>query len=162
MNCSGTYEGLAGSGGGIQSAGNSVVAALCWSMDVTQWVVSSVVTLPESKDRLDRVHVWIEIYTHLFGKCSTSLSNARHRMLTLRGAFAAMKSYNLCFAVALGLLHPLVYNTITNRFALLPSEDRKELQKILEFVDPGPAPLNPRHPTPQVLTRRLFPVKDLC
>ena len=72
VNCSGTYEGLAGSGGGIQSAGNSVVAALCWSMDVTQWVVSSVVTLPESKDRLDRVHVWIEIYTHLFGKCPTS------------------------------------------------------------------------------------------
>ena len=83
-------------------------------------------------------------------------------MLTLRVSLAAMKSYNLCFAVALGLLHPLVYNTITNRFALLPSEDRKELQKILEFVDPGPAPLNPRHPTPQVLTRRLFPVKDLC
>lgn len=93
--------------------GISVVAALCWGMDVTQWVLSTIVSPTESAERLHRLRSWIMVYMHL----------------------QAMKSFNLCFLVARGLLHPLVYTL--PEFAQMTGDDRKELGKMTEFVNPG-------------------------
>ena len=95
--------------------GISVVAALCWGMDVTQWVLSTIVTPAGSSKRLHRLHSWLMIYMHL----------------------QAMKSFNLCFLVARALLHPLARSL--PEFAQMRGDDRKqkELDKMTEFVDPG-------------------------
>ena len=79
--------------------GISVVAALCWAIDVTQWVTSTIVTPAESTDRQLRLHVWIQVCASL----------------------QAQKSYNLCFSVARGLLHPLIY--ALPEFAALAKDD---------------------------------------
>jgi hypothetical protein len=93
--------------------GVSVVAALCWAIDVTQWVTSTIVTPVESTDRQLRLHVWIQVCASL----------------------QAQKSYNLCFSVARGLLHPLIY--ALPEFAALAKDDVQKWQSMTEFVDPG-------------------------
>lgn len=93
--------------------GISVTAALCWAIDVSAWVMSTIVAPDNSIERKHRLHVWIQVWTHLH----------------------AQKSYNLCFSVARGLLHPLVY--ALPEFAALPKEVVRDWQNMMEFVDPG-------------------------
>lgn len=94
--------------------GINVVVALCWAIDVTQWVMSTVVTPVSSSERKHRLNAWVQVWTNLH----------------------AQNSYNLCFSVARGVLHPLIY--AMPEFAALAKDSARELQNMTEFVDPGP------------------------